>query len=284
MTSVEEVAQQWERRASSFGKWEVVTQQAAKSIHEHLKLDDSSAIIECGAGRGTGSLSMLQRVSPQTRVIITDIASNMILIAREALTKAKLTNENVQVMQANALDLTNFADASFDRYVSNLCLHLVPDADKMLQEARRVLKPGALAGFTIFGRKSKCPLIAEMPKSLVEAGIIPSDEAPKVSPFTLGEDREALMERFYKAGFRQTKIWPVYCIMEMWNADAVVQLHETGINAELLRYSPTEHVAKWRQILRNSFNALLESGAPIGVECYAIITRVPTDVAEQTKL
>ena len=58
----------------------------------------------------------------------------------------------VTFQEADAEELP-FADASFDAVVSNLCLHLVTDADRMLAEVRRVLKPSGRTAMSVWGSK-----------------------------------------------------------------------------------------------------------------------------------
>jgi ubiquinone/menaquinone biosynthesis C-methylase UbiE len=48
-------------------------------------------------------------------------------------------------MAANAEALP-FADGSFDRYLANFTLYLTKRPASMVREARRVLKPGGIAG------------------------------------------------------------------------------------------------------------------------------------------
>lgn len=45
-----------------------------------------------------------------------------------------------------------FDNESFDCYISNLSLMIVPNHSKQIQECYRVLKPGSYACFTVWGR------------------------------------------------------------------------------------------------------------------------------------
>lgn len=85
-----------------------------------------------------------------------------------------------------------FPDEWFTSYVSNLCLMLVDDQTSMIREAFRVLKPGSIAAFTVWGRREysltfEAPNIAR--KRLREAKGEP-DPAPDNSPsnFDVGRD------------------------------------------------------------------------------------------------
>ena len=46
-----------------------------------------------------------------------------------------------------------FPDQWFTSYVSNLVLQLIDDPHAMIREAYRVLKPGSIAAFTVWGRR-----------------------------------------------------------------------------------------------------------------------------------
>jgi ubiquinone/menaquinone biosynthesis C-methylase UbiE len=46
-----------------------------------------------------------------------------------------------------------FKDESFDCYISNFSMHIVPDYKKQLSEAFRVAKKGAKIGISLLGRK-----------------------------------------------------------------------------------------------------------------------------------
>jgi len=50
----------------------------------------------------------------------------------------------------------SFKDDSFDCYIANLSLMLVDNPLNQLSEAKRVLKSGGRAAFTIWGRREKC--------------------------------------------------------------------------------------------------------------------------------
>ena len=48
-----------------------------------------------------------------------------------------------------------FPDEWFTSYVSNLVLQLVDNSANMIREAYRVLKPGSIAAFTVWGRRER---------------------------------------------------------------------------------------------------------------------------------
>ncbi len=79
--------------------------------------------------------SWLRRFAPGLVKKATDYATEMVRAARRTLPP------HVSVQEASA-DRLPFGDATFDRYVANLCLMLVPSFDEAVTEAVRVLRSG----------------------------------------------------------------------------------------------------------------------------------------------
>ncbi len=88
-------------------------------------------------GCGTGQVTLeLARVARQVDAV--DFVDEMLAIARGKAEALGLANVSFQKMSADTLA---FPDATFDAVVLSNVLHLVDDPQKVLEEARRVLKP-----------------------------------------------------------------------------------------------------------------------------------------------
>jgi ubiquinone/menaquinone biosynthesis C-methylase UbiE len=105
------------------------------------KLIDSldGLILEIGAGTGLS----LRYYSQSARVVATEFDTASLVRLRNRVKSAKAT---VVVAAADAMHLP-FPDATFDALVCNLALCTIPDPQRALAEAHRVLKPGAPARF-----------------------------------------------------------------------------------------------------------------------------------------
>ena len=99
--------------------------------------------IGCGTGRG---LRGLQKTYSGARVVATDIAHEMSLIARERY--SWLSRQRVVTADMERLP---FADGSFDLVFSSLALQWCNDLGTTLDEFARVSRPGALLMFASFG-------------------------------------------------------------------------------------------------------------------------------------
>lgn len=98
--------------------------------------DLGTEMLEIGPGPGAATEWLRQRVRHLTAVELDAEAASRLA--------ARYADSNVRVLVGNASELA-FADASFDSVGSFTMLHHVPTRalqDKILAEARRVLRPG----------------------------------------------------------------------------------------------------------------------------------------------
>ena len=162
-------------------------------------------------------------------------------------------------------DLKEIATASIDRFISNLCLQLTPDADAMLRETKRVLKPDGIAGFTIWGRPEFSGLFTIDSAFNKELGL--SDGAEHTN-FALGHDLTALRKRFAEAGFSQVRIWPFLCVLELWSGEdfANFYLDRNFVEDEDVRTQRFE-------VAKRMGAEWIASGFPIGLETYIILAK-----------
>ncbi|WP_334331937.1 bifunctional demethylmenaquinone methyltransferase/2-methoxy-6-polyprenyl-1,4-benzoquinol methylase UbiE [Companilactobacillus sp. HBUAS59544] len=82
---------------------------------------------------------MLADCFPHSQVIGLDFSPEMLKLAQQKVAQSKLTNINLKTGDAMQL---NFSDNSFDVVTIGFGLRNVPDANQVLREIYRVLKPG----------------------------------------------------------------------------------------------------------------------------------------------
>lgn len=127
-----------ERLLSKHGQVEYIT--TMKYIHDFLNGTEKVRILEVGAGTGRYSIPLAQEGHSVTAVEL--IQHNIDVL------NSKLTgNEDLTVIQGNALDLSRFADYTFDMtLVLGPMYHLYTKQDKLtaLSEAVRVTKQGGI--------------------------------------------------------------------------------------------------------------------------------------------
>ena len=105
-----------------------------------------SIVLEIAAGTGRVTRHIRERISPQAKLIASDISEDMLAVA-----KKKLSHHNIDWQNIDAQQLP-FSDSSLDLVVCSFGYMFVPDKAKGFAEVYRVLKPGRLFLFTTWDK------------------------------------------------------------------------------------------------------------------------------------
>lgn len=107
-----------------------------KSAVEHLNCSSGDRILEVGVGTGLS----LDMYPSNVKVVGIDISEDMLERAQRKVDEENLTHvEGLLAMDAQSM---SFPENSFDKVVAMYVASVVPDMEKMMQEIRRVCKPG----------------------------------------------------------------------------------------------------------------------------------------------
>jgi ubiquinone/menaquinone biosynthesis C-methylase UbiE len=113
---------------------------AGAAEHRRRLVEEAGGeVLEIGAGTGKN----LPLYKAAERVVALDPDPAMLARAHDAAREARVS---VDVVEGDAMALS-FPDASFDTVVFSLVLCTVPDVERALTEARRVLRPGGSLRF-----------------------------------------------------------------------------------------------------------------------------------------
>ncbi len=149
-----------ERRAERWNRLQAERSQtlgpASEMMLDLVGLRTGNRVLDVAAGTGDTTLLAAQRVGPSGYVLATDISTNMLNAAADAIRKVGLTNVETRVMDAENLDLD--AD-SFDAVISRIGLHNLPDPPKALRGMRRVVKPGGKVAAIVYSTAEKNPYL-----------------------------------------------------------------------------------------------------------------------------
>jgi len=129
------------------GRW---SRRLAVPFIEHVGIADGEHVLE--AGCGTGSLTFaLGRAARLAKLTAIDYANVYVEAAR-----ARNDTANVSIEQGDVCAL-HFDDASFDRSLSLLVLHFVPQPERAVAEMRRVTRPGGTVAAAVWDAAGGMP-------------------------------------------------------------------------------------------------------------------------------
>src|SRR3989440_10824702 len=103
------------------------------------KLDPGEVVLDLGSGGGIDVLLSAKRVGPTGKAYGLDMTDEMLALANENKRKAGV--ENIEFLKGEIENIP-LPDDSVDVIISNCVINLSADKDRVLREARRVLKPG----------------------------------------------------------------------------------------------------------------------------------------------
>lgn len=143
---LEEIREQqkasWNKFSSGWKKWDELTMDFLKpmgtEIIKELNLKNTDIVLDVAAGTGEPGLTIAAAI-PEGKVIITDLAEDMLEIARE---NAMLRGiKNIETMVCDVCELP-FPDNTFDAISCRFGFMFFPDMLLAAKEMTRVLKPG----------------------------------------------------------------------------------------------------------------------------------------------
>ena len=152
------VLQNFSNHADQYDGYAIVQERVVDRLLQLLKpsLPPSGAILDVGCG--TAKLGrLLQAASPKAPLFLCDIAHGMTLQARKNM-------PNALTLDADAGDLP-FRSGIFSLVCSSSALQWVSDLERAFCEAGRVLAPGGLFAFALFGENT----LFELKRSYTEA-------------------------------------------------------------------------------------------------------------------
>ena len=143
------VAPRWEANAAYI---DAQLAAATKTLLDEAGIGESSSVLELAAGPGGAGLTAAERVGPNGRVVLSDVAAEMVAAAgRRASGRPQLSTA---VFDQSAIA---FPDASFDAVISRHGLMFAEDPVAAIAEAARVLRAGGRYAAMTWDRRDLNP-------------------------------------------------------------------------------------------------------------------------------
>lgn len=164
-----------------------------EKLHHLLRLVDFAAwqdkdVLDLGCGAG---VEVVRFARAGARVVGVDIADSAVALTRQNLAQQGLT-ARVEVADGEALP---FADASFDFVFAHGVIQYTDNDRALAAEVRRVLRPGGVALFQVYNRRSWLNALSMLMKTPLE-----HEDAPVLRRYSIGEFRALV------SGFRQVEL------------------------------------------------------------------------------
>ncbi len=193
---------------SYMGRW---SRKLAPLFIDFAGLADGERVLEIGCGTGSLTFALPARANIAAIEAI-DYEAQFVEAARE-----RNDDPRIKFEQGDACSL-QYADGQFDRALSMLVLHFVPDADRAVAEMRRVVRPGGVAAATVWDNFGGQPGIRMFWDTL--AAVEPQADSRR-SAFLIRPTNRAheLARAFGKAGFADVTETALSIRMEFANFD-----------------------------------------------------------------
>jgi ubiquinone/menaquinone biosynthesis C-methylase UbiE len=180
----------WSREESYWGR------AARELIVDRASLAPGMRVLDVGSAHGEPGLAIAESVGPRGSATLVDIAPDLLEIAAERARELGLSNVTTQMADAHELP---FADNTFDRLTGRLVAMYFADKPKAFREALRVLRPGGMALYLVWGPFEQ-PMFKEIIGVLFQYVTPPEDEPGAPSPFAFSEPG-SLSQALTDAGF-----------------------------------------------------------------------------------
>jgi ubiquinone/menaquinone biosynthesis C-methylase UbiE len=172
---------------AAYRKWdhhEVEWGRAARDfLIQQASLAPGLRVLDVGSAHGEPGLAIAEAVGSNGQVTLVDIAPDLLAIAEERARRAQLANVDIRIADAHELP---FPDASFDRVTSRLTAMYFADPARAFREALRVLKPGGMAVYLVWGTFEQ-PMFRDIIGVLFNYMVLPEGEPGEPSPFAFSE-------------------------------------------------------------------------------------------------
>ena len=212
MSSADEIRDEqlatWAGLSAGWEKWDSVIMEqldpVGAAMIERLDIASDHQHLDIAAGTGEPGLS-IARLSPKGRVVLTDLAAEMLDVAARRARAQGVANIETKVCSADDLP---FNDATFDSVSVRFGYMFFPDLAKATAEFARVLKPGGRLCSSVWVKPEENPWTTiAMQAIATEAVVAPPDpDGPNVFRCAAPGYVSALYEA---AGLRDAAEWDV---------------------------------------------------------------------------
>jgi SAM-dependent methyltransferase len=179
--------------------WERGAQHVNDRLVELAEIQPGHRVLDIASGLGEPALTAARKVEAAGKVVGTDIAPEMLAMARAAADALGLSNIEFREMDAEAPDLPVH---SFNAILCRLGLMFLPHLSTALTQLHQLLIPGGRFAAAVWGPPAHAPAMSMPMRVIRQRRHLPPPPAGVPGPFSLA-DEPRLREHFQRAGFTQ---------------------------------------------------------------------------------
>lgn len=242
---------QWALSAIAWKRWWAPFERGADELSRRLVvaagIERGMRVLDLCTGLGEPALRVARAVGEEGLVVGADLSRPMLEFARARAQEASL--RNVRVAETEGEHLA-FGARVFDAATFRWGPMLMRDPVACLAEVRRVLKPGAQLGVSVWGTGKEVPFIALPGAVAEEVGGIAKPPPGTPGPLRMGRAGE-LETALAAAGFRDVCCEPVEVVMSFESAAEYVGFTRevsTTLRKTLEEMSEGVREAVWREL------------------------------------
>ena len=198
----------WAGLAAGWEKWDsIIVDQlgpVGEAIIEHLNIAEYQQHLDIAAGTGEPGLSVA-RLSPKGRVVLTDLAPEMLEVAARRAAAQGITNIETTVCSADDLP---FQDASFDSVSVRFGYMFFPDMAKATAEFSRVLKPGGRLCSSVWVDPDENPWTTIATSAIATETLLPPADPERPNMFRCAAPG-SISSLYENVGLRDVAEWNV---------------------------------------------------------------------------
>ena len=202
-------AEGWTARASSYDRLTgQATAAAAAPLLDAAGVAAGTQVLDVASGPGQVSAAAAARGA---RPVGVELSAGMLAGARAA-------HPELEFVEGDAEELP-FADSAFDAVVGGFALNHLPSPERGVAEARRVLRPGGHAAFSVWDRPERARLIGLLSDLIDRAGVDRAEAIPEGPDGFRFADEGELTALLQGAGLEQVRVQTVELIVPVASVD-----------------------------------------------------------------
>jgi SAM-dependent methyltransferase len=217
--------------------WERGAQHVNDRLVELAEIQRGHQVLDIASGLGEPAFTAARKVGTVGKVVGTDIAPEMLAMARAEAEALGLSNVEFREMDAEAPDLPVHA---FNAILCRLGLMFLPHLSTALTKLHQLLIPGGRFAAAVWGHPAHVPAISMPMRIIRQRRHLAPPPAGVPGPFSLA-DEPLLRDHFQRAGFTHIHTEQLTVTLEYSSPEIFIEERlATSANTRLLLADASE--------------------------------------------